>query len=141
LTEKTLFTEPGESFGTPEYMSPEQADLDNEDIDTLADIYSLGALLYVLLTGVSPLDTEQLRQGGIDHVRQTIRESDHKTPSTRDWPNWAQRQPMSPKAVIPMSRHWPGTCAVNWNGFRSKPYPNVVMPSKGIDSDTSCLPS
>lgn len=83
LTERTVFTEHGQLFGTPEYMSPEQADISTEDIDTRTDIYSLGVLLYVLLTGVLPFESETLRKGGIDHIRQVIRETDPKTPSTR----------------------------------------------------------
>ena len=83
LTERTLVTEQGQLFGTPEYMSPEQADMANEDIDTRSDIYSLGVLLYVLLTGVLPFDSTTFREGGLEHIRQVIRETDPKTPSTR----------------------------------------------------------
>jgi len=83
LTERTLKTEDSHLLGTPEYMSPEQADMASEDIDTRSDIYSLGVLLYVLLTGTLPFDTKALREHGIEHVRKTIRESDPKTPSTQ----------------------------------------------------------
>jgi len=83
LTEQTLFTEDSQLLGTPEYMSPEQADMANEDIDTRSDIYSLGVLLYVLLAGILPYDSHTFRQGGIEHIRKIIRETDPKTPSTR----------------------------------------------------------
>jgi tetratricopeptide (TPR) repeat protein len=83
LTERTLRTEESQLLGTPEYMSPEQADMANEDIDTRSDIYSLGVLLYVLLAGVLPFESETLRKGGVDHIRQVIRETDPKTPSMR----------------------------------------------------------
>jgi len=83
LTERTLVTEQGQLFGTPEYMSPEQADMASEDIDTRSDIYSLGVLLYELLTGVLPFDSDTLREGSIDNIRRIIRETDPKTPSTR----------------------------------------------------------
>ena len=83
LTEQTLFTEDSHLLGTPEYMSPEQADMAGEDIDTRSDIYSLGVLLYVLLAGILPYDSQTFRQGGVEHIRKTIRETDPKTPSTR----------------------------------------------------------
>lgn len=83
LTERTLVTEQGQFVGTPEYMSPEQAEMTGQDVDTRSDIYSLGVVLYELLTGVLPFDPATLREGGVDHIRQVIREEDPKTPSTR----------------------------------------------------------
>lgn len=83
LTERTLCTEQGQLIGTPEYMSPEQADLNNQDLDTRTDIYSLGIVLYELLAGVLPFDAETFRTGGIEHIRQVICQEDPKTPSTR----------------------------------------------------------
>jgi serine/threonine protein kinase len=83
LTERTLVTEQGQFVGTPEYMSPEQAEMTGQDIDTRSDIYSLGAVFYELLTGVLPFDAKTLREGGLEHIRYTIREEEPKTPSTR----------------------------------------------------------
>jgi len=83
LTELTLVTEQGQFVGTPEYMSPEQAEMTGQDIDTRSDIYSLGVLLYELLTGVLPFESEELRKGSLDHIRYMIREKEPRTPSTR----------------------------------------------------------
>jgi serine/threonine protein kinase len=83
LTEKTLFTEFAQMIGTPLYMSPEQAELSSVDIDTRSDIYSLGVLLYELLTGTTPVSKEQLKQAAFDEIRRIIREDDPPKPSTR----------------------------------------------------------
>jgi tetratricopeptide (TPR) repeat protein/serine/threonine protein kinase len=83
LTEKTLFTEFGQVIGTLEYMSPEQAELNNLDIDTRSDVYALGVLLYELLTGTTPLSPEALKEKSILEVLRLIREEDPPTPSNR----------------------------------------------------------
>ncbi len=83
LTEMTLFTQFEQMIGTPLYMSPEQAEMISLDVDTRSDIYSLGVLLYELLTGSTPIDTETLRRAGLDEMRRLIREVDPPKPSTR----------------------------------------------------------
>ncbi len=83
LTERTLVTEQGQLIGTPEYMSPEQAEMTNQDIDTRSDIYSLGVLLYELLTRTLPFESQTLRRGSLEQMREIIREAEPRTPSTR----------------------------------------------------------
>ena len=83
LTDKTLATEIGSVIGTPEYMSPEQADLTGQDIDTRTDIYSLGVVLYQLLTGELPFGSDELRSSSYEELRRKLREVDPPRPSTK----------------------------------------------------------
>ena len=83
LTERTMYTELGLLVGTPEYMSPEQAEMSGQNIDTRTDVYSLGAILYELLVGALPFDPKELRRAGYDEIRRKIREEDPPKPSTR----------------------------------------------------------
>jgi serine/threonine protein kinase/tetratricopeptide (TPR) repeat protein len=83
LTDRTLFTAHGQMIGTPEYMSPEQAERSGLDIDTRTDVYSLGVLLYELLTGTTPLPSERLSEANYAEMRRLIREEDAPRPSTR----------------------------------------------------------
>ncbi len=83
LSEQTFFTERGQLIGTPEYMSPEQAEMSGLDIDTRSDVYSLGVVLYQLLTGTLPFDPETLRSAGLGEIQRIIREVDPHKPSTR----------------------------------------------------------
>jgi serine/threonine protein kinase/Flp pilus assembly protein TadD len=83
LTDLTVYTELNQFIGTPAYMSPEQAEMSGLDIDTRSDIYSLGVLLYELLTERTPFETKELLQAGLDQMRRTIREKEPMRPSTR----------------------------------------------------------
>jgi tetratricopeptide (TPR) repeat protein/serine/threonine protein kinase len=83
LTEKTLFTNFAQLIGTPLYMSPEQAEMSGLDVDTRSDIYALGVLLYELLTGTTPFESERLSKVGYDEMRRIIREEEPPKPSAR----------------------------------------------------------
>jgi serine/threonine protein kinase len=83
LTDRTLFTGFAQMVGTPLYMSPEQAEMSGLDVDTRSDVYSLGVLLYELLTGTTPFDQETMRKAILDEMRRIIREEEPPNPSTR----------------------------------------------------------
>jgi serine/threonine protein kinase len=83
LTDKTLFTAYAQFIGTPAYMSPEQVELSGLDVDTRSDIYSLGVLLYELLTGRTPFDAKELLKSGVDEMRRTLREREPYSPSAK----------------------------------------------------------
>lgn len=107
LTDKTVFTAFEQFIGTPAYMSPEQALVTSLDIDTRSDIYTLGVLLYELLTGKTPFDTAQLLAIGLDEMRRTIREQEPPRPSTRlsslpgqELGTTAQRRGLDPPALV-----------------------------------------
>ena len=111
LTDLTVYTELHQFIGTPAYMSPEQAEMSGLDVDTRSDIYSLGVLLYELLTGRTPFDPQELVRSGLDEMRRTIREQEPQRPSTRlstmvdaDLASVAQRHGAEPPRLIHLIR-------------------------------------
>ena len=118
LTERTLFTELGVMIGTPEYMSPEQAEMSGLDIDTRTDVYALGVILYELLTGALPFDRKELRQAGLrrdsaDHPREGTAPAEHAHHPTRPGLDRG-----GAATATPSPGAWPASCAATSTGSR-----------------------
>ena len=117
LTDRTLFTQFAQMIGTPLYMSPEQAALSGIDVDTRSDVYSLGVLLYELLTGTTPFDKALLRGVGIDEIRRMIRETEPPRPSQR------------------VGQKTTTLKAANDSTLRTKPTPNEVRAQRELKGE------
>src|SRR5262245_37806274 len=120
LVEASLFTEAGQVVGTPEYMAPEQADPTNQDIDTRADIYSLGVMLYEVLVGSLPFPSQDLRTAGMLEVQRILREVEPPKPSTKlkaskyTTAELAASRRMSPSALVRALEH-----DLNWVALKA----------------------
>jgi eukaryotic-like serine/threonine-protein kinase len=130
LTDKTLFTQFHAFIGTPAYTSPEQAEMSSVDIDTRSDIYSLGVLLYELLTGKTPFDGEELLRSGLDEMRRVIRDDAPPRPSTR------LTQELH-RSAVGSTGHWPVPSGDSPDGA-AKPPPFTT--GEPVDTRRSKMP-
>ena len=116
LTDRTLVTHFSQIVGTPAYMSPEQAELSGLDVDTRSDIYSLGVLLYALLTGNLPFERHRFKEASLDEVRRMIREDEPCAPVSDSVPSMPANVPRSPRASNAIPTAWDMRSSRNLTG-------------------------